>query len=292
MSEGQRQPGRRLAELDGLRGIAALSVLLYHAWLYTRTPVTATTRVGTLDPVMHEMRLGLVLFFVLSGFLLYGPWVAAALEGRARPRLGTYLLRRAARVAERRVGRHARLGEPPDHRTHERLDSRTRDAHDPDTAASRPRRDGSDRVRGDGPARPAGPGRVSPSHHFLRDVVVALQFSPDVSARLLEMPPAVLSVLEYVSAHYAGRMRLPIIAAVSSRSPRYLLRTFQRCMALSVKQFVTRVRVEVALYYLSRTDEKLDALAERVGFADASHLSRVLLRYTGRRPGECRSGRS
>ena len=140
--------------------------------------------------------------------------------------------------------------------------------------------------------RPAGPGRVSPSHHFLRDVIVALQFSPDVSARLLEMPPAVLSVLEYVSAHYAGRMRLPIIAAVSSRSPRYLLRTFQRCMALSVKQFVTRVRVEVALYYLSRTDEKLDALAERVGFADASHLSRVLLRYTGRRPGECRSGRS
>jgi len=142
--------------------------------------------------------------------------------------------------------------------------------------------------------RPSGPGRVSPPppHQFLRDVMVALQFSPDVSARLLEMPPAVLSVLEYVSAHYAGRMRLPIIAAVSSRSPRYLLRTFQRCMALSVKQFVTRVRVEVALYYLARTDEKLDTLAERVGFADASHLSRVLLRYTGRRPGECRSGRS
>jgi peptidoglycan/LPS O-acetylase OafA/YrhL len=99
MSEGQRQPVRRLAEIDGLRGIAALSVLLYHAWLYTRTPVTATTRAGALDPVLHELRLGLVLFFVLSGFLLYGPWVTAALEGRPRPRLGAYLLRRAARVA-------------------------------------------------------------------------------------------------------------------------------------------------------------------------------------------------
>ena len=99
MNEAARNPVRRLAELDGLRGVAALSVLLYHAWLYTRTPVTAATRTGALDPVLHEMRLGLVLFFVLSGFLLYGPWVSAALEGRERPRLGTYLRRRAARVA-------------------------------------------------------------------------------------------------------------------------------------------------------------------------------------------------
>ena len=99
MTQAQRQPVRRLAEIDGLRGMAALSVLLYHAWLYTRTPVTAATRAGALDPVLHELRLGLVLFFVLSGFLLYGPWVAAALDGRPRPRLGAYLRRRAARVA-------------------------------------------------------------------------------------------------------------------------------------------------------------------------------------------------
>jgi peptidoglycan/LPS O-acetylase OafA/YrhL len=89
---------RRAAAIDGLRAIAALSVVAYHAWLYTLPTVTAAHRDTLADQVFHELRLGLVLFFVLSGFLLYGPWVRAALEGTQRPRVGDYLLRRAARI--------------------------------------------------------------------------------------------------------------------------------------------------------------------------------------------------
>ena len=90
--------GPRLRTIDGLRGVAALSVLAYHAWLYSLPRVTASTRETTFDAVAHELRLGLVLFFVLSGYLLYGPWARAALEGRPRPRLVPYALRRAARI--------------------------------------------------------------------------------------------------------------------------------------------------------------------------------------------------
>ena len=46
---------------------------------------------------MNEGRLGLVLFFVLSGFLLYRPWVSAALPGRP-PADRAYLIRRMARI--------------------------------------------------------------------------------------------------------------------------------------------------------------------------------------------------
>jgi peptidoglycan/LPS O-acetylase OafA/YrhL len=89
---------RRAAAIDGLRAIAAVSVVVYHAWLYTLPVVTASQRETIGDQVIHELRLGLVLFFVLSGFLLYQPWVRSALSGRPAPRPGAYLLRRAARI--------------------------------------------------------------------------------------------------------------------------------------------------------------------------------------------------
>ena len=88
----------RRAELDSLRGLAALSVLLFHVWLYTLARPLAATRRSAADLVFSELRVGLVLFFVLSGFLLYQPWVAAAMDGSGSPSVGRYLRRRAARI--------------------------------------------------------------------------------------------------------------------------------------------------------------------------------------------------
>lgn len=88
----------RTAALDGMRGAAALAVLMYHAWLYTLPEVTARHRETVFDAVVHELRLGLVMFFVLSGFLLYRPWAQAAARGGRGPRLRAYAARRAARI--------------------------------------------------------------------------------------------------------------------------------------------------------------------------------------------------
>src|SRR4051794_33551364 len=62
---------RRAAGLDGLRAVAALSVLCFHAWLYGFDDPSAVARNSFFDRAMFEMRLGLVFFFVLSGYLLY-----------------------------------------------------------------------------------------------------------------------------------------------------------------------------------------------------------------------------
>jgi peptidoglycan/LPS O-acetylase OafA/YrhL len=84
--------------LDGLRAVAAISVLVYHAWLYTLPRVSSGRRTATTDYWWHELRLGLVLFFVLSGFLLYGPWVRSALTGVRAPSVRGYAVRRAGRI--------------------------------------------------------------------------------------------------------------------------------------------------------------------------------------------------
>jgi acetyltransferase len=84
----------RLHALDGLRGLAALAVVVLHVWMYTDANFPAPGRTDLVDRVIGELRIAVVLFFVLSGFLLAQPWI----KGRP-PTLGRYALRRLARIA-------------------------------------------------------------------------------------------------------------------------------------------------------------------------------------------------
>src|SRR3954453_6713148 len=94
----------RAAGLDGLRALAALSVLCFHTWLYGFHDSSAVVRDSFFDHAMFEMRLGLIFFFVLSGYLLYRAFVSAALgrgggDGRdGRVDVRRYARRRVARI--------------------------------------------------------------------------------------------------------------------------------------------------------------------------------------------------
>jgi peptidoglycan/LPS O-acetylase OafA/YrhL len=88
-----------MASLDGLRGVACLAIFVFHGWLYTMPTPQASDRSGVAEYAVHELRLALVSFFVLSGFLLYRPWVKAALGSRSGPDLRGYLRSRVARIA-------------------------------------------------------------------------------------------------------------------------------------------------------------------------------------------------
>lgn len=87
----------RSRALDGIRGLAALSVLVFHVWLY-RTNRPMGERTLLFDQVGFALHLGLVCFFVLSGFLLYRAFARAALGGAPRVRVGGYAVRRVARI--------------------------------------------------------------------------------------------------------------------------------------------------------------------------------------------------
>ncbi len=87
---------QRARGLDGLRGLAALSVFVVHVWLYGGSAYPA--RETALDKAVFELRLALVLFFVLSGYLLWRHFARATFEGGRRVDLWQYVKRRAARV--------------------------------------------------------------------------------------------------------------------------------------------------------------------------------------------------
>ncbi|MEA2450642.1 MAG: hypothetical protein QOG63_2574 [Thermoleophilaceae bacterium] len=88
----------RTAGLDGLRALAALSVVCMHVWLYGLPDPNRPTRSTVLESATFELRLGLVFFFVLSGYLLYRSFAAAALRGERPVDLGRYARRRVARI--------------------------------------------------------------------------------------------------------------------------------------------------------------------------------------------------
>ena len=84
-------PGGHVAELDGARALATLSVFFFHAlW---RTPA-----LDPLRPVLGHADMGVEVFFILSGFLVTRPLVAHAMLGARPVRFTDFWRRRIARI--------------------------------------------------------------------------------------------------------------------------------------------------------------------------------------------------
>jgi peptidoglycan/LPS O-acetylase OafA/YrhL len=87
-------PGNpRFPLFDSLRGLAALAIVLTHVGLASGANTNAFYGAMT-----ARLDVGVTMFFVLSGFLLYRPFVAARFEDRPAPRVRDYARRRILRI--------------------------------------------------------------------------------------------------------------------------------------------------------------------------------------------------
>lgn len=78
---------------DGLRAIAATTIVVFHV----ASTSGATTAAGRGD-YLARLDVGVAVFFVVSGFLLYRPFVIAHLGGRAATRWREFWWRRVLRI--------------------------------------------------------------------------------------------------------------------------------------------------------------------------------------------------
>ena len=87
-------PGNpRFPLFDGLRAIAALGVLLYHS-----ASLSGYTQFGRFGAWTANLNVGVTIFFVISGFLLYRPYVHAQFAGSAGPKPTRFYRRRLLRI--------------------------------------------------------------------------------------------------------------------------------------------------------------------------------------------------
>jgi peptidoglycan/LPS O-acetylase OafA/YrhL len=87
-------PGNpRFAPVDGLRAVAACAVVITHTAF-----LSGFNGHGFAGQITARLDAGVALFFVISGFLLYRPFVAARLQGRSGPAVRRYARRRILRI--------------------------------------------------------------------------------------------------------------------------------------------------------------------------------------------------
>lgn len=94
----------------------------------------------------------------------------------------------------------------------------------------------------------------------------------------------VRSVLEFIDRSYQDGAPLSRMAQATGVSRSYLCRIFKRVTGLSLKQFLTRRRLQAAKELLQEPGATIDQVARRVGYRDASHFDRVFRQWEGRTP--------
>jgi peptidoglycan/LPS O-acetylase OafA/YrhL len=84
---------RRFPLFDGLRAIAVFSVVLLHVTLFSDGLNPSVT-----GHLLARLNVGVTIFFLISGFLLYRPFIAHRVGGASPPEVLAYAKRRVLRI--------------------------------------------------------------------------------------------------------------------------------------------------------------------------------------------------
>jgi peptidoglycan/LPS O-acetylase OafA/YrhL len=86
--------GVKFPAFDGLRAMAAATVAITHAAFISGYNI----RNNSIGPFTARLDIGVAIFFVISGFLLYRPFVLARFQTKAQPQTLPYFRRRFLRI--------------------------------------------------------------------------------------------------------------------------------------------------------------------------------------------------
>ncbi len=99
----------------------------------------------------------------------------------------------------------------------------------------------------------------------------------------------VTHTIDYLSEHFGESLSVSDLAKVAGVSGSHLAHLFRAETGLTVRDYLNRVRVEIARDLLAHTDKNLSEIAAFVGFFDTSHLSRMFRQVQGERPSAYRA---
>ena len=105
------------------------------------------------------------------------------------------------------------------------------------------------------------------------------------------LPPRKLArVMDYINDNLDKTLSLQAIAKVVDISPSYFNALFRESTGKPPHKYIIDQRIEEAKRLLIQTSKPIAEIAYQTGFADQSHLTRLMRRHTGLTPNTIRSG--
>lgn len=102
--------------------------------------------------------------------------------------------------------------------------------------------------------------------------------SPQASIYVLHrrhLHPGIHRAQDWLIAHPESRPTIGELAKIAQMSPRNLTRVFRQCTGVSLKEFTTDLKLEVASNLLRNPAETVESVASQCGFADGRQLRRL-----------------
>jgi AraC family transcriptional regulator, transcriptional activator of pobA len=118
------------------------------------------------------------------------------------------------------------------------------------------------------------------------DVAFAPRTLPSVT------PSVVTESLRFIERNCLRPLTLQEVASAVGRSPAYVTNTLSRATGRSAVEWIVSARMAEARRLLLHSDELVDVIAERVGYADATHFIRMFRREHGATPAAWRAARA
>ena len=111
----------------------------------------------------------------------------------------------------------------------------------------------------------------------------------DENVRKTENQSTIDGVVDYINCHFPRHdLSVPEICDKFNISHSYLCRIFKNTMGGTVKNYITKVRVNEACRLLEATNSGIKEVADSVGFSDDIHFMKVFKNVTKKTPTEYR----
>ena len=94
----------------------------------------------------------------------------------------------------------------------------------------------------------------------------------------------ILPALEYVKVEYARPIRVEELANLCHMSETHFRRLFEACMNMSPMDYINLTRVQYACELMTKTNDSMDLVANKVGFATTSTFNRNFKKFLNTSP--------